>query len=61
MEHLFSVSVAENNKEGVKIFVDWAQEHIQINPELTIFNNLIQASQFLNPETKGCDVIRQTD
>jgi len=59
MRSMLYASIENNDRARVKIFETWAQEYVEINPELKMYEDLISASVFLRPEGKGCDVIKE--
>ena len=58
MRSMLYASIENNDRARVKIFETWAQEYVEINPELKMYEDLISASVFLRPEGKGCDAIK---
>lgn len=51
--------IEQKNTPEVKKFVVWAESYIKQSPELKMYEDLISASVYLNPEGKGCDRIKE--
>jgi O-antigen polymerase len=52
-------NIENDNIEEVERFVLWANDYVNKDPELKVYEDLISASVYLNPEGKGCDRITE--
>lgn len=58
MRNMLYVSLDNNDREKIQLFENWALGYIEYNPRLKVYTDLIQASAFLRPEQKGCDIVQ---
>ena len=57
MHSMLYASIKNKDRKKVELFESWAMEYIDKNSELKMYEDLISASVFLQPEAKGCDAI----
>ncbi len=58
MRNLLHASILDKNPDKVHYFARWAEQQIDINPELKLFEDLINAYTFLEIEAARCRVIQ---
>ena len=51
--------IEQKNRNEVDGFIVWAKDYVSKSPELKMYEDLISASVYLNPEGQGCDMIRE--
>ena len=59
MRLMLHSNIAKNSPKNVQIAENWIKNHISINPRIMLYEDLIVASKFLRPKSKGCDVIKK--
>lgn len=50
-------SIKDQNRSGIKTYIEWANEEINVSPRLKLFEDLISAYTALNDEKKKCRII----
>jgi len=60
MQSMLYASIETDDRDKVITFEKWANNYVKSTPELTIYGDLINASKYLRPDEKGCDVMAQT-